>query len=171
MRNLLKLFVVLLTINGAFMTVQALNTNIKINAELAEILSIDVKTTSLDWDLDPAHSPLIDNSITKDKGVFVGSNSWDAWTVDVKGEKLKCAEPSPSPYMSNTLADFMTLTPGKPDTGETYPVNMGKPSTLWFSEGNKGLYSIALGFSQPVSWEDMVSKTYSTTLTFTVGHV
>jgi hypothetical protein len=89
MRNLLKLFVVLLIINGALMTVQAADSGtIAIKATLDPILSIEVKTPSLGlWELDPANSPLIDN-IAKDKGVFVSSNSWAAWTVDVKGEIL-----------------------------------------------------------------------------------
>lgn len=78
MCDLLKLFVVMLVINGAFITVQAADANLPITATLDKILSIEVKTASLSWDLDPANSPLIAD-IAKNDGVFVGTNVEDPW--------------------------------------------------------------------------------------------
>ncbi|MCX6677136.1 MAG: hypothetical protein NTU95_04225 [Methanothrix sp.] len=164
MRNLLKLFVVLLTINGAFMAVQASDANLPINAQLPEILSIEVKTPSLTWDLDPAHSPLIDNSMTIDKGVFVSTNMLNSWAVNVKADPKKLSDGT------NTVAGFMTLKPGTPDWGKTYEINMEKPDTMWTADNKRGVDRVALGFSQPVSWEDVPSKEYRTTLTFTAGY-
>jgi hypothetical protein len=115
----------------------------------------------LSWDLDPTNSPLIDD-IPKNEGVFVGTNVIDPWTVDVAGEILNDGE--------NKLSDFMTLTPSKQDWGEVNTVYMKEPGTMWIAKGTKGLNSVALSFSQPVSWEDIPSANYKTTLTFTVSH-
>jgi hypothetical protein len=161
MCNLLKLFVVMLTLNSAFMTVQAADANLPITATLDKILSIEVKTAGLSWDLDPANSPLIDD-IPKTEGVFVGTNVIDPWTVDVTGEILNDED--------NKLSDFMTLTPSKQDWGEVNKVYMKEPGTMWMAKGTKGLNSVALSFSQPVSWEDIPSANYKTTLTFTASH-
>jgi hypothetical protein len=162
MRNLLKLLVVLLVINGALMTVQALNTDIQIKAELADITSIEVKTPILKtWVLDPAINPFTDKIAKKD-GVFVSTNLVDPWTVDVKGEILNDGQ--------NKLSDFMTLIPSEQNWGDVKKVYMGKPVTMWTAGGRKGVNSIALDFSQPTSWEDIPSTKYETVLTFTLSH-
>lgn len=161
MRDLLRLFVILLAINSAFITVQAADANLPITATLDKILSIEVKTAGLSWDLDPANSPLIAD-IPKNEGVFVGTNVIDPWTVDVNGEILNDG--------ANKLSDFMTLTPSKQDWGEVNEVYMKEPGTMWIAKGTKGLNSVALRISQPVSWEDIPSDNYKTTLTFTVSH-
>jgi hypothetical protein len=62
----------------------------------------------------------------------------------------------------------MTLRPNHPDWGEVQEVNMKIPDIMWKADGKKGVNNIALGFTQPVSWEDIPSN-YETTLTFTVG--
>jgi hypothetical protein len=162
MRNILKLFVVLLAINGAFMTVQAVNTEIQIKAELADIISLDVKTPILKtWELDPAINPFT-YKIAEENGVFVSTNVIDAWTVDVNGEILHDG--------SNQLSDFMTLIPSKQDWGDVTKVYMKEPGTMWTAGGRKGVNSIALDFSQPTSWEDIPSTKYETVLTFTLSH-
>jgi hypothetical protein len=160
MRNLLKLFVVLLIINGALMTVQATDSGaLPIKATLEPIFSIEVKTTDLSWTLDPAINPLIDN-IAKEEGIFVSTNEEDAWTVDVSGKPLNAG--------GNSLA-FMTLTPSEQDWGDVKEVYMKEPGTMWTAKG-KGVNSIALGFSQPTSWDDIPSSDYGTILTFTLSH-
>jgi hypothetical protein len=159
MRNLLKLLVVLLVINGALMTVLAADANLPINAQLGKILSIEVKKPGLTWDLDPAKSPLTDD-IAKVDGVFVSTNLVDPWTVDVKGEILNDGQ--------NKLSDFMTLKPHDPDWGSVDKVYMKDGGTMWSAKGKKGVNNCALGFSQPVSWEDIPSD-YKTTLTFTAA--
>jgi hypothetical protein len=159
MRNILKLFVVLFALNLAFMTVLAADANLPINAKLDKILSIEVKKPGLNWELDPAKSPLTDD-IAKVDGVFVSTNLVDPWTVDVNGEILNDGQ--------NKLSDFMTLKPHDPDWGSVEVVYMKEPGTMWIAKGKKGVNNCALGFSQPVSWEDIPSD-YKTTLTFTAA--
>jgi hypothetical protein len=158
MRNLLKLFVVLLIINGALMTVHASNANLPINAELGEILSIEILKPELSWDLDPADNPLVDD-IAKVDGVFVSTNMEKTWTVKVEGKPLNDG--------TNELA-FMTLTPYDQNWGKVFPVNMGDTDKLMWMANGKGVNNAALGFSQPISWED-IPGAYSTILTFTAG--
>jgi hypothetical protein len=158
MRNILKLFVVLLAINGAFMTVQAADANLPINAELGKILSIEILKPGLSWELDPADNPLVDD-IPKVNGVFVSTNLADTWTVNVKGKPL---------YDGTNTLSFMTLKPHDPDWGEVYEVDMTSPDIMWKASGKKGVNNAALGFSQPISWEDIPGE-YKTTLTFTAA--
>jgi hypothetical protein len=157
--RILKLFVVLLAINGAFMTVQASDAaNLPINAQLDTILSIEILKPSLSWELDPAEDPLVDD-IPKAEGVFVSTNSVKTWTVNVKGDPLNDG--------TNKLA-FMTLKPHDPDWGDVIEVNMEIPDIIWKADGRKGVNNAALGFSQPISWENIPGD-YGTTLTFTAG--
>jgi hypothetical protein len=162
MINFLKVFFVLLAISGSLMAVQATDSaTLPINAELATILSIEVKTPGLHWDLDPAKSPLLDDTMTKEKGVFVSTNMVEPWTVTPSGEILNDG--------TNKLGSFMTLRPNHPDWGDVHEIDMKSPDVMWVAKGTKGVDKAALGFTQPVSWEDIPSDGYKTVLTFTVS--
>ncbi|VVB71006.1 Uncharacterised protein [uncultured archaeon] len=161
-RNLLKALVILFVINGALNAVQAVSdANLPINAQLGKILSIEVKTTSLNWNLDPANSPFTDQ-IKKENGVVVSTNMLDAWTVSVKADPEKLSDGT------NKVASYMDLSPSDQDWGEVYDVNMGEPGEMWLANGKRGVDRAALKFSQPVSWDD-VPSTYKTVIKFTVG--
>jgi hypothetical protein len=173
LQKVLTVAALLMVMWCTLMAVQATDT-LAIGATLPSKLEIDVKTTSLNWPLDPATSPYT-QTIGKESGVWVRGNK-NGWTVKLSSEKAKLTEFDGSSYISGgkvlNSSTTLQLTPVDTGTGLTVAISIG-PLDLW-TEGTKGNWKKGgLVFTQPVSWEDdplTTGRTYHTVLTFTASY-
>ncbi len=173
LRKFLKGAALLMVMFSMLAVVQAGDT-LAIGATVPIKLDIDVKTTTLNWPLDPATSPYT-QTIGKASGVCVRGNQ-NGWMVKLTSEKAKLTEFDGSSYITDGkfLASEATLqlTPVDVGNGLTAPFSTS-PQDIW-TDGTKGNWKEAgMIFSQPVSWEDdplITGRTYHTVLTFTASY-
>jgi hypothetical protein len=173
LRKLLTVAALLMIVCCTLMTVQAADT-LAIGATVPIKLDIDVKTTSLNWPLDPATSPYT-QTIGKASGVWVRGNK-NGWMVKLASEKAVLTEFDGTNYVSGgkvlASATSLQLTPVDAGTGETVAISTSAQD-LWV-DGTKGNWKEGgMVFTQPVAWEDdplETGKTYHTVLTFTASY-
>lgn len=163
-----RILLAFLVLGGMLPPAQAGNT-VTITAEVTHTLKLDVKTVSMDWQLDPAVKSY-SRTLDKNDGVKVTANS-NGWTLFVRAESSTLTDWDGSHYGTTSLKSPINLT-SYPDTG------VGAGHTIQLSVSNQELVTngqngggkkIGLGFVQPVSWEDEVlpsGHTYHTVLTF-----
>lgn len=180
MRKTLRKFLIgaalLVVMCCTLMTVQAADT-LAIGATVPIKLDIDVKTTTLNWPLDPATSPYT-QTIGKESGVWVRGNK-DGWRVKLTSEKAVLTEFDGTNYVSSAKvlasATSLELTPVDTGSGEEITISTSDQD-LW-TDGTKGNWKKGgLVFTQPVAWEDDPLSvgppvhTYHTVLTFTASY-
>jgi hypothetical protein len=155
MSTLCKALVAVLLMGACFTTAQAAGT-MNIGASIASKIVVDTSGGQT-WTLDPQVGQYV---ATVANAVKVSCNK-GTWTVQAAASNPKLTDGS------HTLDGNFYVDASSPTSGTGYNwTSSATAGDLW-KDGGKGVKSTALKFTQPVSWNDDISTTYSTVVTFT----